>query len=291
MSDFAKFTDLYCPDFNEASDSEIFDGLKVAGIDTTLEEFIEEAREAGNPTDLTDKWFEKYNLQDDFDFPLYDAIFELWKRHLKDVKCPEALVDELDDIIDSYNGKGDILDHEDLLQAYNQLKDYYHKFIKEDGTPDTDLFSELYAYAYNDIEGFLIQMPFDLEHKGLIDEAVNIGRWFSRLSSMPQYYMKDIAYILAKAGRREEALRQIDENMENFPDDFWTVINAGDAMLLLGEEEKAERFFLEGCERDAEKWDKVAAFDRIVDFYSERGNAEKASWWKKRRKSLVYDKK
>lgn len=275
--------DLETSNFNEASDGEILDLLKKVGIKTTLKEFNNEARKAGTPSDLTDKWFEKYNLTDEFVFPLYDAIVELWKRHLDDMKCPELLADELDDIIDS---SGDD-DRETLLQTYTQLRDFYHKFIKEDGAPDSDLFCELYKHSYNDIEGFLQQVPYDFENNGLIDEAVNLGRWFSRLSAMPQYHLKGVAYILAKAGRIEEALRQIDENMENFPEDFGTTLSAGDAMSLLEEEELTERYYLEGPQLADGNREQIAACERLIDFYSEKGDAEKTGIWKKRHESLV----
>lgn len=81
--------------------------------------------------------------------------------------------------------------------------------------------------------------------------------------------------ILAGAGRKEEALKQIEENLKMFPDDVWVLINAGDALYTLGEP-KAKEYFLKAYEIAGDnKDDKEGALVRLIDFYKWQGDREK----------------
>lgn len=81
--------------------------------------------------------------------------------------------------------------------------------------------------------------------------------------------------ILAEAGRREETLLQIEENLERFPGDIWVVINAGDAMYSLGDKEQAEKFFQKAYNMADRKDDKASVLERMIDLYRDMGMTEK----------------
>ena len=49
--------------------------------------------------------------------------------------------------------------------------------------------------------------------------------------------------ILAEAGRRQQALARVEENLRRFPDDLWTQIHAGDVHLALSDPVRAEQAF------------------------------------------------
>ena len=67
-------------------------------------------------------------------------------------------------------------------------------------------------------------MPFEFARHKLVDEAINIGRWFADISSQPANFLRDAGCILAEARREAEAIRRIEENLKRFPNDIWVVI-------------------------------------------------------------------
>ena len=56
-------------------------------------------------------------------------------------------------------------------------------------------------------------------------------------------FASDVAVILAEAGRGEEALERVEQNLRRFPEDLWTQIHAGDVHLALSDRSRAERAF------------------------------------------------
>jgi hypothetical protein len=56
-------------------------------------------------------------------------------------------------------------------------------------------------------------------------------------------FANDVAVILAEAGRGEEALDRVEQNLRRFPNDIWTQIHAGDVQLALLDRSRAERAF------------------------------------------------
>jgi len=260
------------------SDNEILDvlGSIIKGID--IDSFKESAIKAGSPTELSEKWIKDYKIKGPAQDFLYEAALELWRRHLNHVKCPEVLSRFIGDIIHEYEKKDKEkdLNKEFLLDIYKKLEEFYQKLLGEDGSPDKEIFKELCKDSYLDFEYFLVTMPFAFSSHGLIDEAVDIGKWFADISLQPKNFYRDIGVILAESGRKEEALRQVEENLQRFPDDIWVIINAGDAMWALSDLKEAEKFFLKGYEIASEKYDKLGAIERLADLYNEMGLKDKS---------------
>ena len=273
-------------DIREMTDIEIINELSSVGIETTIDEFKEEAISAGSPTELANMWktYLKKRAREDF---LYEAAFELWRRHLSDVKCPEMLAVFIDETINMYLEKPEEHDHASLQNIYDRIKEFYNNLLSEDQTPDFELFNWLTLLAYNDIEGFLLSFPFELARHGLVDEAVNIDRWFADISSQPQNFLRDMGCILAEAGRRQEAFLQIEENLERFPNDVWVIINAGDAMDSLEEKERAEKLYLKAYGMAGSRYDKADVIQRLIEFYREAGIMEKAEAYESEYKALT----
>lgn len=272
---------------NDMTDEEIFIKLGDMGVGCSLEGFKEDALEAGTPTALANQWAGIYGAREQQDDFLYEAAFELWKRHLGHIKCPEMLAEFIDETINMYTEDTEEHDSAFLLSIYERSREFYNNLLKEDGSPDIDLYNELSWEAYNDFEGFFLNIPHDLAEHGLVDEAVNICRWFADLSSRPENFMRDAGCILAGAGRKEETLVQIDENIRRFPSDVWVVINAGDAMYSLGEMEQVGEYFLNAKGIASDKNDKLAVLERLVDLYGETGDMEKAAAFDLEYKALL----
>lgn len=272
---------------NDMTDEEIFSKLDAMGVSCGVEGFKAGALEAGTPTALANQWSGMYGVREQQDDFLYEAAFELWKRHMGHIKCPEMLAEFIDETINMYTGDTEEHDSAFLLSIYERTREFYNNLLKEDGSPDIDLYNELSWEAYNDFEGFFLNIPHDLAQHGLIDEAVNIGRWFAGLSSRPENFLRDAGCILAEAGRKDEALIQIDENIRRFPSDIWVVINAGDAMYSLAEMEQAGKYFLNARGIASDKNDKLAVLERLVDLYGETGDMERAAAFDLEYKALL----
>ncbi len=265
---------MFLNDVKRMNDKEILDELQAIGVPTNFEDFKKAALKAGSPSMLSDEWASLYKIKGRAEDFLYEACLELWKRNLSNVKCAEVVQDSICDVISYYE---DIHTHnkDTLLKVYRGIEKFYHFCLKEDGSYDPEFYNEINADAYYDIEGFLLQMPYEFARYGLVDEAINIGRWFAEISRQPENFYRDMGCILAEAGRREEAIKQIEENLKRFPDDVWVVINAGDAYYSLGDK-KAEEFFLRGYEMAGDnKYDKAGALERLIDFYRWQGMEER----------------
>jgi tetratricopeptide (TPR) repeat protein len=257
------------------SDKEILDELRAIGVSATLEEFKRAALEAGAPSRLSDEWASRHGIEGTSEDFLYEASLELWKRHLADVKCAEAVQDSIYDVI-SYHDNMNHHNKDSLLKIYKGIETFYRFCLKGDGSHDLEFYNEVNEDAYDDIESFLLHMPFEFARYGLIDEAINIGRWFADISSQPENFYRDMGCILAEAGRREEAIKQVEVNLKRFPEDVWVAINAGDAFYSLGDK-KSEQFFLRGYQMAGDnEYDKAGALERLIDFYRWQGMEEKA---------------
>ncbi len=257
-------------DVEKMSDKEILDKLNTFGLDINIERFKEMALDLKSPSKLAQRWSEPiYHF-------CYNAVSELWKRHLTHEKNPEILADLVNDIMNTYDDNRDKLDREVFLCIYDKLKMLYHDLLKQDGTPDIALYREVEEVIYDGIEGFVFDIIFDFPGHGLVDEAVDIGRWFAQFSEQPNEWLGNVGCILAEAGRREDAVKQVKENLQNFPNDVWVVVNAGDAMNSLGDSEATEGYFLKAYKMVKDKSDKIDILERIINLYRAIHMDEKA---------------
>ena len=91
---------------------------------------------------------------------------------------------------------------------------------------------------------WLIELPMALASGGLLDQAVAVGDALAELDQENSaMFESDVAMILAEAGRRQQALARVEQNLHRFPDDVWTHIHAGDVHLALTDQASAERAF------------------------------------------------
>ena len=91
---------------------------------------------------------------------------------------------------------------------------------------------------------WLIELPMALAVGGLVDEAVAVGDALAELDQdNSAMFASDVAVILAEAGRGQQALDRVEQNLRRFPDDVWTHIHAGDVRLALTDQTSAERAF------------------------------------------------
>ncbi len=102
---------------------------------------------------------------------------------------------------------------------------------------------ELMAYEYLSPE-WLVELPMALAAGGLVDEAVAVGDAFAELyAGEAATLARDVALILAQAGRADEARERLDASLRRGPGDAWTHIGAGDVHAALNDAAHAERAY------------------------------------------------
>ncbi len=112
---------------------------------------------------------------------------------------------------------------------------------------------------------WLTELPMALAAGGLVDEAVAVGDAYAALDATDREMLaRDVAVILAEAGRADEALMRVGA-LE--PDDPWTQITAGDVHAALGDALEAERAFRKALaltrRPDGSPYDAAIALERL----------------------------
>ncbi|MDQ4058016.1 MAG: SEC-C domain-containing protein, partial [Actinomycetota bacterium] len=126
---------------------------------------------------------------------------------------------------------------------------------------------------------WLANLVLDLGRAGLGDEAAAVGEALAGVDTENEAaYHGDLAVALAEAGRADAAQARIAANLMRWPGDFWTQISAGDALVLLGDHDGAEKAFLAALDM-ADDADDFEARSQAVERLStlDRGRAKAAS--------------
>ena len=134
---------------------------------------------------------------------------------------------------------------------------------------------EEWEETQSDLGVWLVFLPLDLAEAGLVDEAVKLARAWS-LVAMEDWFMGHLCVVLAEAGRRGEALAQIEETLRLFPCGYWPKSHAGDALLALGEPERALDTYRQVQLLAKNALDRDEAWDREADALDELGRTGEA---------------
>jgi tetratricopeptide (TPR) repeat protein len=125
------------------------------------------------------------------------------------------------------------------LHEQIELTQKIYDFITgEDGTPDAETLDKILMEAESEIPGWLLDLPFNLAAHSMVDEAIELSRRYSELFETGNF-LGDLAIIYAEAGRKEDALKQAEVNLNRFPEDVWIIIKAGDVYETLNDNGKA----------------------------------------------------
>jgi hypothetical protein len=120
-----------------------------------------------------------------------------------------------------------------------------------------------------DLAGFLpdwlVNLVLDLGRAGLGAEAAAVGDALATVDPELRSMLDgDVAVALAQAGLAEQALTKIEDNLTRWPDDFWIRVHAGDALLVLGDRERAAAHFRAAVDL-AEETDGFAARSDAIE--------------------------
>lgn len=157
------------------------------------------------------------------------------------------------------------------LKQQVELADKLYAYLSaESGVPDVKLMDRIMDDTNWRASDWLLGLPFELGYGGMIDEAVSVSRRFAEVYE-PENFLGDLAVVLAEAGRRDEALEQIEENLRRFPDDVWVVIKAGDAFHELDEDDRAIELLQRAYElSEPMSYDREGVLERLVPILREK---------------------
>jgi predicted Zn-dependent protease len=80
----------------------------------------------------------------------------------------------------------------------------------------------------------------------MVDEATELCSRMARVDEA-RSSLGDRAEILVEAGRRDEALQQVEANLAQFPDDVWVRMSAGQVYEHVGDLAMAEAIYRQTC--------------------------------------------
>jgi len=135
--------------------------------------------------------------------------------------------------------------------------------------------NQLKDIAHGDIGSWLLDLPYALARFGMVREAAELGQAWGKITNRDNY-LGDRAVILAEAGWKEEAHRQIEEALREFPNDVWVRIKVGDAYRALKEIDEAEHCYRHALTMSDVKYDREGALERLVPMLEELGRKEEA---------------
>ena len=111
---------------------------------------------------------------------------------------------------------------------------------------------------------WLVNLVVDLGRAGLGAEAAAVGDALATVDPRLRSLLDgDVAVALAQAGPADQALTKIEDNLARWPSDFWIRMHAGDALLALGDRERAAAHFRAAVDLAEETDDFEARTDAI----------------------------
>jgi tetratricopeptide (TPR) repeat protein len=115
----------------------------------------------------------------------------------------------------------------------------------------------------------LLSLPLELSAAGETELALAVAKAF--LFAAPSELNGDIAVILARAGRRGEALAQVEANLEKAKNPYVAEAKAGDTYRALGELDAAEAYYRRALAIASNESDRSEAVLRITSFLLDAG--------------------
>jgi tetratricopeptide (TPR) repeat protein len=245
--------------------------LASLGIQTDEARFREQAHICGNVEALADAWLAKSRPTGIWEDYPWLAARALWPRWAPDLFSIEVFVEQ--HVPFEAFGKTYPENPVEAQRHWQMARAVIDLVAPSAGPVRPDLLEELSAHAGLDISNWLLDLPFDLAAQGMVDEAVEMCARLAQVDEA-ENFLGDRAAILTEAGRGEEAIRQVDTNLAQFPEDVWVRIKAGDVYRKLGDTVTAEavyRHALAMTNDFGRSYDREGAVERLVNLLHETG--------------------
>jgi tetratricopeptide (TPR) repeat protein len=121
----------------------------------------------------------------------------------------------------------------------------------------------------------LLDLPLDLSAVGQHERALEVAEALAFVD--PELVRGDSAIILARAGRRDDALALLDESLSRARDKSFVEAKAGDVHRVLGDSAAAEAYYRRSLSEAANEFDRSQAVLRLVTCLIESDRAAEAS--------------
>ena len=157
---------------------------------------------------------------------------------------------------------------EQLARAANELAAALNDDMRRFAALDSELGGSSFAER-------LLDLPLLLADAGQVDSALSLARAFAFIA--PDTLRGDEALILAKAGRRDEALLLVTSNLEQAKDIPSAEAKAGDVYRALGEADSAEAYYRRSLAESKSSLERSEALVRLVGLLCEIGREQDAS--------------
>lgn len=263
----------------------IFSRLKHLKIETGPESFRREAQAAGGPLALTELWCKQGlapGLWEDF---FLHAPLELWKRLLADVPCAELLFEEIGDMIEREEGGKPFPGPVPVSRRCDAAMRLAALAVARRPDDPAAWYKEWEGRQYWGVTDWAVALPWELARDGKIEQAESLCRAWARLADT-KMFLGDLGVLLAKAGLKERAAAQVEENLRIFAEDFWILVHAGDAYRGMAERERALEFFERARRFAGDREDHLALLDREIEALEELGRPARADELRRRVEEL-----
>ncbi len=250
--------------------------LATLGIQMDEAIFRSQAVAQGSVDALADAWLSQSTAKGVWEDYPWNAALTLWSRWAPDIFSIEVFVDKFLPL-DAFTGKG-VGTPEAAQHHWRMAQALMDLVAPKTGIARPELLEELSDHSSIDIKWWLGELPFSLARFGMVDEAVEVCRRMAPLYEA-QNFLSDRAVILAEAGRRQEALRQVEDNLSRFPNDVWICLNAGHIHEELGDMAAAEANYRRGLAMTDDlgpSHERDEALDRLVRLLHETGRVDQA---------------
>ena len=201
----------------------------------------------------------------------------------------KEMVSKLDEVVGRFSNLSENPDeYGKLFHEQIELTQELYDFItRSDGKSDTETLEKIFWKAKADIQGWLMNLPFDLAARGMVDEAVEISQRYSEVYGT-ETFLGDLAVIFAEADRKEEACKQVDDNLNRFPEDVWIIIKAGIVFKTLKDNEKAIELYKRAYGMtESGTFEREVALERLVPLLRDMDRADEADELIKKEDGLI----
>ena len=278
---------------------EIIKKLRSFNIPFDKDTFLEDVKRFHSAENLSESWWEKHKCTAtgyDEDFP-WMAAWILWERLAPDRANMEMIDDLIQEGYDALEERNTTRACDIWLRTWECIKE----MLTEDMTK-VEQFDTIFRgtqYVYNWCQDF----EMELGNAG-VDDQKYFGKqieycreFYTQFTDEDELVLgnmrraeADAYFFLGESKKGEEKYREL---IEQYPNNVWGYIGWADQCCgFYGPNDrvdrdfgKAEELYLKALEIP-EKRERDAVFERLIDFYEEMGNSEKADHYTKKLEEL-----
>jgi tetratricopeptide (TPR) repeat protein len=118
----------------------------------------------------------------------------------------------------------------------------------------------------------VLELPLALAGVGELDSALAVARAFTFAAA--ESLNADLAIIFAESGKHEQAVTQLEANLERYPGSCLTLIKSGAAFEALGNTEGAEAAYRRALALAEDDTEGEVAFDQLAGLLEDMGRLE-----------------